>query len=84
MEQAKLQKKLNELVKEIGGATGQKSVRLATLAQQARQNQLSQSVEDLNDAMDYLRVCIKYLQLDLEATRRENRYLRRFLEDRDG
>jgi len=31
--------------------------------------------------LDYLRVCIKYQSFDLEATRRENTYLRKLLED---
>ena len=38
-----------------------------------------QSVESVIDA---LRVQIKYLLFDLEATRRENRYLRQMLENR--
>ena len=36
----------------------------------------------LEDSMDYLRLQIKYLLFDLEATRRENRYLRQLLENR--
>jgi len=31
--------------------------------------------------LDYLRVCIKYQAFDLEATRRENAYLRKLLEE---
>ena len=36
------------------------------------------------DSMDHLRLQIKYLIFDLEATRRENRYLRQMLENRHG
>ena len=36
----------------------------------------------LEDSLDYLRLQIKYLLFDLEATRRENRYLRQLLENR--
>jgi hypothetical protein len=36
----------------------------------------------LEESMDYLRLQIKYLMFDLEATRRENRYLRQLLENR--
>jgi len=32
------------------------------------------------DSLDQLRLQLKYLQFDLEATRRENRYLRQMLE----
>ena len=35
----------------------------------------------LNEAMDGLRLGMTYLVFDLEATRRENRYLRRLLEE---
>ena len=36
----------------------------------------------LEDLLDCLRVQVKYLVFDLEATRRENRYLRQMLESR--
>lgn len=36
----------------------------------------------LEEALDYLRLQVKYLMFDLEATRRENGYLRRMLETR--
>ena len=36
----------------------------------------------IEDALDYLRLHVKYLVFDLEATRRENRYLRQMLEMR--
>ena len=35
---------------------------------------------DLQESLDYLRLSIKYLVFDLEATRRENQYLRKLLE----
>ena len=40
---------------------------------------VGQNVEQL---LDYLRLRAKYLSFDLEATRRENRYLRKMLERR--
>jgi len=36
----------------------------------------------LEECLDYLRVLTKYVAFDLEATRRENRYLRQMLETR--
>jgi hypothetical protein len=36
----------------------------------------------LEDVLDYLRLQVKYVVFDLEATRRENGYLRRMLESR--
>lgn len=37
---------------------------------------------DTEDVLDHLRVHIKYILFDLEASRRENRYLRQMLEMR--
>ncbi len=37
---------------------------------------------DVGDSLDQLRLQVKYLLFDLEATRRENRYLRQMLENR--
>ena len=36
---------------------------------------------DLQDSMDHLRISVKYILFDLEATRRENQYLRKLLEE---
>jgi len=36
----------------------------------------------VEDSLDHLRLLSKYLLFDLEATRRENRYLRQMLESR--
>ncbi|MCH2144939.1 MAG: hypothetical protein MK082_07305 [Phycisphaerales bacterium] len=44
------------------------------------QNTLRLSVEELQESLDYLRLSVKYLVFDLEATRRENAYLRRLVE----
>jgi hypothetical protein len=37
-------------------------------------------MNELQEALDYLRLSVKYLVFDLEATRRENNYLRRIIE----
>ena len=55
------------------------------LSKQAKEMQLNQkkfekSLTDLQESLDYLRICIKYQVFDLEATRRENAYLERLLE----
>lgn len=80
------ERKLNELVKEVGGMADPQYRRLAILAQQARDShkRLQKSVDSLQESLDYLRVCIKYQLFDLEATRRENKYLRKLLEDKDS
>ena len=55
------------------------------IAKQAQDNrkQLEKSIDRLQELLDYLRVCIKYQVFDLEATRRENQYLRKLLEEND-
>jgi len=85
MDEARLEDKLNELVKEFGEAADPQGTKLAKLAEQARANQqkLDKSIDTLHELLDYLRVCIKYQAFDLEATRRENEYLRKLLEQED-
>ena len=83
MDEANLEDKLNELVKEFGEVTDPQHRKLAKLAQQAQANRkkLENSINSLQESLDYLRVCIKYQLFDLEATRRENQYLRKLLEE---
>jgi len=83
MDETSLEDKLNELVKEFGDAVDPQHRKLATLAKQARANRkkLEKSINSLQESLDYLRVCIKYQLFDLEATRRENKYLRKLLEE---
>ncbi len=79
----KLESKINELVKEFGPNDNPQTQKLAELAKQARENhqKLRKSLDNLQEVLDYLRVCIKYQAFDLEATRRENNYLRKLLEE---
>ena len=82
MDEASLENKLSELVREFGAPVEPQHKKLAMLAKQARENneKLKKSVDSLQESLDYLRVCIKYQLFDLEATRRENKYLRDLLE----
>ena len=41
---------------------------------------IEESVSKLQDSLDYLRLSVKYMVFDLEATRRENVYLRKLVE----
>ena len=41
---------------------------------------IEESVAKLQDSLDYLRLSVKYMVFDLEATRRENVYLRKLVE----
>ena len=87
MDETNLEDKLNELVKEVGGMGGEPPhKRLAMLAKQAHEShkRLEKSVNSLQESLDYLRICIKYQLFDLEATRRENKYLRKMLEEKNS
>lgn len=83
MDEVIFEKKLNELVNEIGSIPATQRDRLVMLAKQTRDchKRLKKSVNNLQESLDYLRVSIKYMLFDLEATRRENAYLRKLLED---
>ena len=83
MDESTFQMKLAELVKEIGDMPEAERTKLEALAQQTKQRheKLKATVTSLQDSIDYLRLSIKYLLFDLEATRRENEYLRKMLEE---
>ena len=87
MDEAVFQKKLAELMGEISTLPAAERNKLTALANetQERHLKLRKTVHDLQESLDYLRLSIKYLVFDLEATRRENAYLRKMLEqDRAG
>ncbi len=82
MDEATFQTKLTELMGEISclpAAERQKLTELANQTQQ-RHEKLRKTVSELHESLDYLRLSIKYLVFDLEATRRENACLRKMLE----
>lgn len=83
MDENSFQRKLAELTQEIGNLPDEDRVKLETLARetQERHSKLRKTVNNLQESLDYLRLSVKYLLFDLEATRRENGYLRKMLED---
>ncbi len=82
MDEATFQAKLAELMGEISTLPKGERDKLAAMAEQTqeRHQKLKKTVHDLQESLDYLRLSIKYLVFDLEATRRENTYLRNMLE----
>ncbi|MEX0654091.1 MAG: hypothetical protein WD534_13580 [Phycisphaeraceae bacterium] len=82
MDEHHFQTKLAELMGEISTLPKAERQKLEQLATQTRQRheKLRQTVTGLQESLDYLRLSIKYLVFDLEATRRENGYLRKMLE----
>ncbi|MEM8738401.1 MAG: hypothetical protein AAGG38_07995 [Planctomycetota bacterium] len=86
MNENDFQKKLGDLMGEISTLPPAERAKLEALAEQtkARHGKLKKTVGELQESLDYLRLSIKYLVFDLEATRRENGYLRKMLEEQDN
>jgi hypothetical protein len=83
MSEHDFQNKLAELMTEISTLPITERQKLQKVATETRQRheRLRQQVSSLQESLDYLRLSIKYLVFDLEATRRENGYLRKMLEE---
>jgi len=83
MDEAVFQKKLGELMAQIDSLPEGERERLKALATetQQRHTDIRKSVDAMQESIDFLRLWIKYLLFDLEATRRENACLRKMLEE---
>jgi hypothetical protein len=81
MSEAALKRKLDDLIRTITASpfAGQAApgTQIGTYHAEGTRRQ-----DSLQTALDHLRLQVKYLLFDLEATRRENRYLRQMLESR--
>jgi hypothetical protein len=86
MDEAAFQKKLKELVNQIETLPAGERERLRAMAEEtkARHADIKKSVSAMQENIDFLRLWIKYMLFDLEATRRENNYLRKMLEQDPG
>jgi len=86
MDEASFQKKLKELVSQIETLPEGERQRLRSMAEEtkARHADIKKSVNAMQENIDFLRLWIKYMLFDLEATRRENSYLRKMLEQDPG
>lgn len=83
MEDAIFEERINELVKEIGSMPSKDKRRTLLLTRKPAcpKSQSRKARVRLQNSIDYLRVSIKYLLFDLEATRRENDYLTSLLKE---
>lgn len=82
MDEQIFQTKFNELLDRIKDLPEGERGSLEELAEETRERRarIQQSVTALQESLDYLRLSVKYLVFDLEATRRENAYLRNLVE----
>jgi len=82
MKDQEFNSKLTELLHKIEELPEEQQGRLRDLAEETkkRHQTIRETVKGLQDNLDHLRLSVKYLVFDLEATRRENSYLRKLLE----
>ena len=81
-------KALLEMIAAIGPngrLSNDERAKLARLAEQPSDHlqQVQLTVKNLAESIAFVRLCIKYVVFDLEATRRENQHLRRMLDEND-
>lgn len=86
MNEQEFQTRLDELIGQISDLPESEKSGLQDLAEQTKQRheRMKQTIGELQESLDYLRLSVKYLVFDLEATRRENKYLRKLLERQPG
>lgn len=78
--------RMEELMSQIAELPPEERERLEKLAvqTQVRHEKMRHTIGRLHDSLDHLRLSVKYLCFDLEATRRENDYLRKMLQTEEG
>ena len=81
MSQNDFQNQFQKLLEKIHELPSDQRGNLEDLAAETkdRHERMKQTISDLQESLDYLRVSVKYLVFDLEATRRENKQLRGML-----
>lgn len=74
--------KMSELLSQINDLPAEDRPKLEQLAEetQQRHNRMKKTLGELQESLDQLRLTVKYLVFDLEATRRENKYLRKLID----
>ncbi len=85
MNEQEFQDKLTDLMQQLETLPQPAREQLQQLAADTRDRhqRMKKTVNELQESLDYLRLSIKYLVFDLEATRRENQYLRKLLEQKN-
>ncbi|MDZ4832050.1 MAG: transcriptional regulator [Phycisphaerae bacterium] len=82
MDETTFQEKMTEIMNRIRDLPESERERATSTADgvSERRDKITKSVAELQESLDYLRLSVKYLIFDLEATRRENAYLRKMIE----
>lgn len=82
MNEQDFHQKLGDLLEQINTLPEPERSQVQALADEtrSRHDRMRKTISDLQESLDYLRLSVKYLVFDLEATRRENQYLRKLLD----
>jgi uncharacterized coiled-coil protein SlyX len=82
MNEETFEKRLAELEAEINGLPATERAKLEILAAETRNRhaEIKDTIARAQESIENLRLSLKYLLFDLEATRRENKALRKQLE----
>ena len=84
MTKEEVNKILNELMCKIDSGPGSHPNALGQVAKgHIKLKEFQKMAAEMNKSFDTIRIIIKYLMFDLEATRRERDHLRMLLEDKD-
>lgn len=83
MDESTFNKKLQELIQEIAHLPPDKQEQLAPLIEETKKRHevIKEASDQINKSILDLRICIKYLLFDLEATKRERDALKKRLAD---
>ncbi|MDD5459940.1 MAG: hypothetical protein PHF37_11175 [Phycisphaerae bacterium] len=80
MKESAIHTKLSGLIAAIGGTN---QVNSSVDVPSCGEPNVKVSTDTTLEMLEYLSICIKYQCFDLEATRRENKYLHQILEGKD-
>ncbi len=75
-----IEKKIDEIVSQFCTEPSVKSTKRGKFGIPRHGKSKALNVDAVQDSLEYLRISVKYILFDLEATRRENKYLREILD----
>lgn len=83
MKDDEFNERLKELIKEITSLPQDQQKKLGTLVNETKQRNkdIKESADKIVQSLGSLRICLKYLLFDLEATRRERDKMKKMLDD---
>ena len=83
MDEDTFNKRLRELISEIANLPADKQKQLAPLVEEtkSRHDKIKENMDKVTKSLGDLRICLKYLLFDLEATRRERDRLKSIVDN---